>query len=189
MKSKWIWPLVLGLTLIGCSSSNETSTTNSVNTSSLAQDLDLPEEFFNSSVEPDVNSALAAIPVVNFEDVKAAFKEAGFSLDGENAQGMELEFEARNSAGELKISAQKMESIEQAEAFVQDKITALESNGYEVENTQTTDDTALTTLVFPSNGIHYFVGLDKEATRVYVVEEISESSHQGLEVALHSLGF
>ncbi len=190
MKLNWIWPLALGLAFTGCSSStHETSISTSMNTSSLAEDLDLPEEFFDNSIEPDVNSALAAVPLVNFEDVKAAFKEAGFSLEGENAQGMELEFEARNSAGELKVYAQKMESVNQAETFIQDKITALESDGYEVEDTQTTETTTLTALVSPSNGVHYFVGLDKEATRVYVFEEISESSHDDLEIALHSLGF
>lgn len=190
MKLNWILPLAFSLAFIGCSSStNESSTSLSTNISSLAEDLDLPEEFFDSSVEPDVNSALAAVPLVNFEDVKEAFKEAGFSLEGENAQGMELEFEARNSAGELKIYAQKMENLEQAETFIQDKIATLESDGYEVEDTQTTDTTALTALVSPSNGVHYFVGLDKEAMRVYVFEEISESTHDDLEMALHSLGF
>lgn len=189
MKIRWMLPFILGLTFIGCSSTSDTSSTQSISKNSLAEDLDLPEEFLNSSVQPDINSALAAIPLVNFEDVKNAFSEAGFSLDEEEAQGMDIQFRANSAEGELKVYAQKMESVEQAETFVQNKIEALEADGYTLQDTQSTDSTTLSTLVLPSTGVHCFVGLDKEATRVYVLEEVAESSHSRLEQALQSLGF
>lgn len=202
MKMRGMAALLLAMSLmgVGCAS-NTTSqesitsseSTSSIDKSSLAKDLDLPEEFLDSSVSADVNSALAAMPLVNFEDVKTAFQEDGYTLSDETPQDMELTFVATNGDNTIHVYVQKMESTDQANTYVQDKIAELEAQGETLEsNPQSSQadgpDIFAELFVFNNgNGGYTYVGVDNEANRVYVLE--TNESMSDIENILHSLGF
>lgn len=202
MKLRQITPLLLALTLVGCASNSQESSTvsttqnentSSVDKSSLAKDLDLPEEFLDSSVTPDVNSALAAMPLINFEDVKTAFQEDGYTLSEETPQDMELTFVAQKGNDRVNVYVEKMETTEQANSFVQDKVAELEGQGYTLEsNPQSSqaDGPAIFAELFifnTGNNGYTYIGVDNEANRVYMFE--TNENIPEFENVLHSLGF
>lgn len=194
MKKTFLSAILLSFALAaaGCSSSSDTSTSSAKNDSSVevsvVSESNESKESTVKGTETDTTED-QVVPLFNFEPIKTALQDQNFSLKDENYKDAAMTLTAEGEDGTFDVRAEKFETAEDAEKSYAQAISELENDSYQLVNAYSTDITDLTILINDVNNVYALVGVDKESTDVYILQDILEGAEPTVLNAMKSLGF
>ncbi len=194
MKKPFLSAILLSFALAaaGCSSSSDPSTSSAKNDSSVevsvVSESNESKESTVKGTETDTTED-QVVPLFNFEPIKTALQNQNFSLKDENYKDAAMTLTAEGEDGTFDVRAEKFETAEDAEKSYAQAISELESDSYQLVNAYSTDTTDLTILINDVNNVYALVGVDKESTDVYILQDILEGAEPTVLNAMKSLGF